>query len=465
MVMMTMGDLSEDQEAALDRIGSWFAEVEGGVRHCDDESCAPYAHTHGDGTGAGPILALGGCAGTGKTTVMRWLEARLACRVSFAVPTHKAARVLRGKLDEGARERVSTFHSLAYYPNARHICGVTQRTVRPVNAGGCGHPEGSCECPVAFEPCGAGRAHDCLVVEQLRWEDRPHLATHFDLLVVDESSMVSEEDAERLRAFGVPILLVGDHGQLPPVQARMNRWTLNPDASLTVNHRQASDTSGIVDVALAYRRGEVPALGRYGDGRAALVPRSGDGVSALLTPERYRDAGVERPAIICPWNRLRANVNRRFHGDGPVRPGDAVVALSRCLAPLVRNPVDPGAVGVGSLDLGDAVPVHGGQVGTVLAVVTTRRLTADLVIAVEDVGAVLVANVALSQFGRATTLALNERPVGSRLWDYAYAITAHKAQGSEWDNVLVLEESPQDRARWMYTAVTRARKRLIVARY
>jgi exodeoxyribonuclease-5 len=303
-----------------------------------------------------------------------------------------------------------------------------------------------------------------VVDEQLRWEDRPYLRSHADLLVIDESSMVSEEDLVRIRAFGVPVLLVGDHGQLPPVMARMNQWTANPNVILTENHRQVNDTSGIVDVALAFRRGKKPPVGTYGDGRTMVVPRNQEGVSSLLGPERYREQGIEPPAIICPWNKLRANVNKRFHGSGGVRPGDRVVALTRCAAPIVRNPIGPG-VSWGGLDLGDSVNVHNGQVGTVMAVVAERAKTCDIVVNVEEVGTVLVANVANEQFGRPTAMALNERPVGARLWDYAYAITAHKAQGSEWDNVLVLEENPQDYARWCYTAVTRAKSRLIVARY
>ena len=51
---------------------------------------------------------------------------------------------------------------------------------------------------------------------------------------------------------------------------------------------------------------------------------------------------------------------------------------------------------------------------------------------------------------------------------YAYAITTHKAQGSEWSKVLVMEESfpfdKQEHARWLYTACTRAAEKLVLVR-
>jgi ATP-dependent exoDNAse (exonuclease V), alpha subunit - helicase superfamily I member len=220
-----------------------------------------------------------------------------------------------------------------------------------------------------------------------------------------------------------------------------------------------------VDVALAFRGGKKPTLGTYGDGRTLLIGRNEPGVGDLLLPDRYRERGVAPPAIICPWNKLRANVNKKFHGPGPViRAGDKVVALARCAVPIVRNVIGPDTAW-GGLDLGDTVTAHNGMQGTVMAVIAERAKTCDLVVNVEEIGTVLVANVALAQFGRDKPLALNEKPMGARLWDYAYAITAHKAQGSEWEDVLVLEESPQDYARWMYTAVTRAKSRLVVARY
>ena len=52
-------------------------------------------------------------------------------------------------------------------------------------------------------------------------------------------------------------------------------------------------------------------------------------------------------------------------------------------------------------------------------------------------------------------------------FDYGYALTVHKAQGSQWDEVVLFDESfafKEMRQRWLYTAVTRAAERLTVVR-
>ena len=51
---------------------------------------------------------------------------------------------------------------------------------------------------------------------------------------------------------------------------------------------------------------------------------------------------------------------------------------------------------------------------------------------------------------------------------YGYAITTHRAQGSEWSKVLVVEEkfpfNKEEHARWLYTACTRASSKLVLVR-
>ena len=74
------------------------------------------------------------------------------------------------------------------------------------------------------------------------------------------------------------------------------------------------------------------------------------------------------------------------------------------------------------------------------------------------------------QFGTADTI--KDIPMGpdgeiGDLWDFGYALTVHKAQGSQSESVLVFEErfaksSEEDWRRWLYTAVTRATTNLTI---
>ena len=49
---------------------------------------------------------------------------------------------------------------------------------------------------------------------------------------------------------------------------------------------------------------------------------------------------------------------------------------------------------------------------------------------------------------------------------WGWAITCHKSQGSQWENVIVFDDglgrTAEDRARWLYTAITRAEKGLVI---
>ena len=54
-------------------------------------------------------------------------------------------------------------------------------------------------------------------------------------------------------------------------------------------------------------------------------------------------------------------------------------------------------------------------------------------------------------------------------FDYGYALTVHKAQGSEWKKVIIFDEShgirnPMERRCWKYTAITRASEEVLIVR-
>ena len=73
------------------------------------------------------------------------------------------------------------------------------------------------------------------------WDDAP--ASKAELIVIDECSMVDAELGRDLMSFGVPLLVLGDPAQLPPIQGGGFFTEAEPDAMLTEVHRQAAGRS------------------------------------------------------------------------------------------------------------------------------------------------------------------------------------------------------------------------------
>ena len=86
-------------------------------------------------------------------------------------------------------------------------------------------------------------------------------AAHARLIVLDEVSMVGEEMARDLMSFGKPILVLGDPGQLPPINGEGAFTNDAPDVMLTEIHRQAGE-SAIIRLATMARQGEPIGFGR-----------------------------------------------------------------------------------------------------------------------------------------------------------------------------------------------------------
>jgi exodeoxyribonuclease-5 len=93
-----------------------------------------------------------------------------------------------------------------------------------------------------------------------------------------------------------------------------------------------------------------------------------------------------------------------------------------------------------------------------------RKEIVELMIGLDDYddGACIQVLAARRQFGAEKTMPYNKKPRDAHLWDYGYALTCHKAQGSEYERVLVLDDGAIDLKRWMYTAMTRAKGKLVV---
>jgi exodeoxyribonuclease-5 len=465
--------LSTDQAHALDRIADWHTSLSISLGHCNGSgryalpNCPATPHTHG--SGEAPVIALGGLAGTGKTTLIRALERELGAEAVFGTPTHKAASVLRKKLPGDQSHRVRTYHSLIYHMHAIYHCDITGRQVRRVVDHCVCNQTDACECPARFDPCTTKADHTCLISESLQPERREYLGGHRELVIIDESSMLSFEQVMDVRHFGVPVVLVGDFGQLPPILSDMNPWTRNPEVCLTHIHRQGAD-SGILQAAHDVRRHGYLTQNRYGNGDAVRYRLSDPVMGGVL--DRWQPSPDR--VIITHSNRLRAEINAAHaSGQTPV-PGDRVVALGGRSYETIR--VEP--QGTSYRATKDFLYVHNGMTGTVLHVSDRGGPTIDMVVQLDDhvlatpdaPVCLLIGGCARAQFGAQKDLAWNspERPKNSRLWDYAYALTAHKAQGSEFSQVIVMDEGisgggiyPQ----WMYTALTRAKDAVIVADY
>src|SRR3569832_951620 len=168
-------------------------------------------------TGTPPVFRLFGFAGTGKTTLARHIADGVDGEVKFAAFTGKAALVMRNKGCDDA----STIHSLIY--RARES----------------GEEQPSCEL----------------------WDDAP--ASKAKLIIVDECSMVDAGLGQDLLSFGVPLLVLGDPAQLPPIQGGGFFTEAAPDVMLTEVHRQAQDDP-IVRMSMDVREGNTLYIGRYG---------------------------------------------------------------------------------------------------------------------------------------------------------------------------------------------------------
>lgn len=452
--------LSSDQEEALKYVAHWQAgstppiystETRNGRRR---DIVVGTNHDY-------QVCSVGGYAGTGKTTILREIASDNPCAV-LVTPTHKAAQVLRSKLPPALASRVQTFHSLIYTPDPKVTCEITGSPMQIID---CGCPDDEqCECETKLEPCKYHGARPegwdaqlCEPKEHLKFVKREHLTGQHDLIIVDEASMLTEQEVNDLRSFGLPLLLVGDHGQLPPVKAKMNPWITNPGFTLTINHRQGEE-SGIPDAAEEARTYGVLGSDRYGSACYVRAVNSNDAQSLL---DRFQPDAREA-TILVQYNKTRANLNLYFHEkdygtNAVLYPGERIIALER-----QEEAQELDAQG----RVINETLIHNGTLATVTSIISTGPRYSMIEAKLDqdwqgrpDVPVLL--RVATEQFGKPEQLNFRLKPGGAALWDYAYALTAHKAQGSEFDNVVVWQQTSGDK-RWMYTACTRARQALIV---
>ena len=355
--------------------------------------------------GQTPLFRLFGYAGTGKTTLARYFAEHIDGDVQFAAFTGKAAQVLRSKGASNAK----TIHSLIYRPRGEE--------------------------EVEDEETGKTSVAPMFSL------NRQSPIGNAALVIVDECSMVDEELGQDLMSFGTPILVLGDPGQLPPVSGGGFFTDHEPDVLLTEIHRQARDNP-IVDLAMQVREGrEID----YGDWDRARVIRKSDVDSDLV---------LEADQVLLGINRTRRRYNQRLR---ELKGFDALYPQSGDKLVCLRN--DPGK---GLLN------------GSLWQVMTSAKQTSkpgiNLLVTPEDddmnrgATKIKLLKSAFEDPGIETPRQTRKRYDD---FDYGYALTVHKAQGSQWDNVVLFDESfafRDTRERWLYTAITRAAERLTIVR-
>lgn len=371
---------STEQDAALVAVSNWLKQ------------------------GYPQVFRLFGYAGTGKTTLARYLAEGVDGDVLFAAFTGKAAMVLRSR---GAK-KASTIHSLIYRPRGEEL--------------------------VEDEDTGKSAMTPLFTL------NRQSPVASAALVVIDECSMVDEALGQDLLSFGTPVLVLGDPGQLPPVSGGGFFTDHEPDVLLETIHRQARDNP-IIDLAQMVREGEALPYGDYGS--SSVIHRRDVDQAEVLNADQ----------VLVGTNKTRRRYNQRlrdlkeFQGPLPAA-GDKLVAL--------RN--DP------------AKGLLNGSLWQVTSAPNSAKPFMNLLISSDDDGMDR-----MSAKIRVLKAAF-ENPEEEVPWqmkrryddfDYGYALTVHKAQGSQWDNVYLFDESwafREHSQRWLYTAITRAADKITIVK-
>lgn len=255
-----------------------------------------------------------------------------------------------------------------------------------------------------------------------------------DLIGLDECSMVDDDMAEDLLSFGKPILVMGDPGQLPPIRGPGAFTAGEPDFFLREIHRQAAD-SPILRIATAARLGERVEIGDYGSGVKVLQ------LTGETAEEVYRDGTQAICGIHTARHKITAEYRKRrgFEGVIPM-VGETLICMRNDRSRGLFN----GGLGVAL----KSKKVLSGLYRLDVKMEDHEHPDPDLVVSPHH-------------FLKHTDPTA-ERPQGVRglnEFDWGYALTCHKAQGSEWPHVTIVDDSGSfrtDRSKWLYTAITRA---------
>jgi len=429
--------LNSQQEAASNKIENWFNTQEQ------------------------PIFVLAGHAGTGKSYLINYLVNNILPveieQVAYVAPTAKAASILIKKgLPATTIHRLIYINDDDYYVNGKKIPHFIKKKEIP----------------------------------------------NFKLIIIDELSMVSKKIIEDLLSFNIPILACGDPAQLPPVLSEDPHLLDHPDAILTDIVRQ-EEGNPIIDVSIMARNHQEIPYGKYGD-NVYVVNRHN------LSDATFDKLLMTADQVICGTNKTRNKLNKYirnllgYTSDLPEKGDKIICCQNNYDFNLGKNDEYPLANGIiGYVDSFEIVneKEYLGRLKfkpDFMPDFTSSNLINDIGIFntgdfiydrhqriyqlnkdINKKGIYTIVrslrkeqNESIEQHKQRVSIELKNKNKAVKdfqisQFEFGYAISCHKSQGSEWDNVIVIDESEiftADKYKWLYTAITRAKKNLVILR-
>lgn len=372
---------------------------------------------------------IAGYAGTGKTTLVKFLVAALEEQLNinpktdicYAAFTGKACQVLQRK----GNKPVSTLHKLLW----------------------------------DFKPIGDKKFRRVSI-----------FPLPYKIVIVDECSMIDTEILNELASHTeCHFIFLGDPGQLPPIKKGNEQGQTGYDLLLQSPHifldevmRQAQE-SEIIRLSMDIRAGKN--IDFYKGNEVQIIKRDELTTGHLLWADQ----------IICGTNATRVSLNNQVRqlmgfGDSP-QDGDRLICLRNSWDKISDNgePLVNGSIGFLHHSYEsfirppyhESIPVVCGNIK-----IDDDDMYEDLILDKKS-----ITDGEYSLDWKTTSKMRNSKLMQDLIpleFTYGYAITCHKSQGSEWDKVLIYEEkfpfAKEEHRKWLYTAVTRGAQKVVLVR-